>query len=485
MMMNVTMKNRIFISSSIEHTKTSLMLLRFFSSTHICLSDSSFPSSNDDDEYNRLAARLEALKKGSVNDDISLTEGDKSKLDPENLSQFVKEISQSTEKYFSEISEDDIFKDRAIESFREIFGEEIANQLRDAPDKKAFMFKMMENEESLERFIKWSQDPRAPRELQDVVLEGYSAEREAHKGVVSDHDGRLSSVEAETQRLADVTDKLERNMGLITECVELGKNFFKHVDSAGAVITGATAVAPLFAFNRIYKVWADHHLHKISPQHSFADQARALNHNNVLRGRFLRRAIPAVMGVYAGVYVLKSYFPVLTLPKIGSSGEGSSSRGVASLIFFPVVSSFGAKYIKKAKIQSKLVLFMSKCLFYLIALGISTVLFGILPVYYPITLSHKYILLVLGLYWVWYIGLFILECVELYIMLIFALDPKYIVISDNYIYFIKNWLINLKYESRLKWKAQNFRERCVGLLFNLLFMFILGIITYLYCYYIS
>ena len=136
--------------------------------------------------------------------------------------------------------------------------------------------------------------------------------------------------------------------------------------------------------------------------------------------------------------------------------------------------------------KSKLVVFIRKCLFYLIVLGISTVLFGILPVYYPITLSPKYVLLALGLCWVWYNGLFILGCIELYVMLTFAFYPNYIIISDNYNYFIKNWLINLKHESGLKCIDNSLRARCVFLLLDLFYLYILSIVTvvYLYCYYI-
>ena len=114
----------------------------------------------------------------------------------------------------------------------------------------------------------------------------------------------------------------------------------------------------------------------------------------------------------------------------------------------------------------------------LITAGIPYFIFDILGHYYPVFKENFIFLIIFCLVWMWAIFWLILELVELYIIMVYALDPKYIKVPKHVPNIIKQWYKGLEEYSHLKSEAWILRSklRFIGyMLFMMVMLFILTI----------
>ena len=75
----------------------------------------------------------------------------------------------------------------------------------------------------------------------------------------------------------------------------------------------------------------------------------------------------------------------------------------------------------------------------LLTAGIPYFIFETLGYYYPVFREKFIFIIIFCLVWLWVIFWFILELVELYIIMVYVLDPKYIKLPKSAPNFIKEW----------------------------------------------
>ena len=151
-----------------------------------------------------------------------------------------------------------------------------------------------------------------------------------------------------------------------------------------------------------------------------------------------------------------------------------NSEDFFSLIFFNRVYPLKPKN----RLKNILIYFYDKIipagpmsLFYISFLSIVSleIMNYIVNLFYP-SLSAEYRICILFLIaWIWILSIFVLSCIELYITLVYALDPNYIKLSEDLPSFIKNWYHRLRDDSRLKSEAWILRSRlywlyCMGIM---------------------
>ena len=175
-------------------------------------------------------------------------------------------------------------------------------------------------------------------------------------------------------------------------------------------------------------------------------------------------------------FLLLFYFSLISFFKVSYSSD------ILSLIFFSRLPGSS----KDSEKPSTVNVFVSNLLFYLFVIGTPWFMVNLLPYYIPIFKEKIFGLIAVILVWLWTLFWFIVDCLEMYIILAFALDSKYIKISDGYPKFIKDWLSDLEIASHFKSEAQILRIRVARLLIMLLYMLLLcipsGFILYWYFY---
>lgn len=382
---------------------------------------------------------------------------------------------------FSNIGSDDSVGDGTLDAFRDCFGinSEEEKILRNSSDPKSQIKAFMRDPERRLKVLKWSQDPRTPRPMQDAVIEGDTEVQEITSDHISDlHNQlsdairRVSKLEADNQLYANLADRIERNLDYLSSCAEIGTHLYNHLNTVNLLVSGATAISPLLAYRSIYKTWAEHHLLKYTSDDSMEKQTYAQTKNRFINREFNKRVVPAIFFSYGMNFLIKSYFPFFNFPK------PSSSAGSASLIFF---SKLLVKETKSG-MMVKLIGGIKTFSFYIFVVGMPWLIVNVLPHYLPI-LKEKYIwLCALILVWLWMFFWFILDCVELYVILLFALDPNYINIPDSYPKFIREWLKDLRLASQFKSEGEILRVRTVRLLLFMLYMSFFAIVTGIFIY---
>ena len=434
---------------------------RCFSTTMICFSGSSnIPGNNSG-------------KDKTNPEDITLSVEEESKL--RDFKAIIEEVEKEADSYISgnNIFEGRDINDELFEALKMRFGanSNLYQKAIEYPRIKDALTEVMKYEEFRSAIVEWSRGSDVDRDIQEFVaakdlelsqlsdrisdLETISTEigipnqesqNMTDSQIIEDVRNRVSNLESRFGRVENMSGNIER----IAEVSTQGAQFvFRNQDSIDLFLLGVSVASPLFAYNRIYSSYARSTLYQISPNHSREDQRIMIRSNKINRLRFHAVALPMLAFVFYYGQEARRKFSLFNFPS-QNSGIGGNDGGLGSLIFFGFMNK---------SVPSKNKGLISPLLLFIINLIMSYLIIDCLGSFFPIFRSKYNLYFFLIVIWLWSLSVFILNIIELYIILIYALDPKYIKLSSPLPQIIKNWYIRLEEESRLKSEAWILRSK--------------------------